>query len=356
MPPPQPPRWLPLPQPRSQSLRAAGPEPRAHWRAAVASQLDGYPDRTHFPIGRWGLWDSPGGSPGESEYSAPGPGIALRAPGHPLSKTPELDRSRRAGPSSGRAWAEERLAAGAVGAADPGLRSTLLSFLLSAPRDPLEAVDLLQGLRARTRGPKRVKPVPEPRSPRSAEEQREAPSKGPAGASGVWEGVEARAGLCWLLACKVLPTSHPVSQFFPLEFQYGWEGSRRTGASRGCSRTPLLPGERVLEYLQLSTRAHARVPPEPRPAPPSRVPGLSQLLLPLTASAAPKGCRCPGAERRGSAGRWSEVGRRGRRALDVRKALPHLWEGGHGGGTKKDPFRKHMPGIRGRELRTHRAE
>ena len=143
------------------------------------------------------------------------------------------------------------------------------------------------------------------------------------------------AGLCWLLACKVLPTSHPVSQFFPLEFQYGWEGSRRAGASRGCSRTPLLPGERVLECLQLSTRAHARVPREPRPAPPSRVPGLSQLLLPLTASAAPKGCRCPGAERRGSAGRWSEVGRRGRRALDVRKALPHLWEDGHGGGTKK---------------------
>lgn len=132
----------PLPsQARSQSPRAAGPEPHSHWPAAVAVragalgrepqlesgshpkardrpsplplalvsapedwiQLDGYPDRTHFLIGQWGLWDSSGGSPRESEYLARGPGIAPPAPGHPLSKTPELDRSRRAGLSSGRA-------------------------------------------------------------------------------------------------------------------------------------------------------------------------------------------------------------------------------------------------------------
>ncbi|XP_044900106.1 uncharacterized protein LOC109494089 [Felis catus] len=345
MPPPQPPRWLPLPQPRSQSLRAAGPEPRAHWRAAVASQLDGYPDRTHFPIGRWGLWDSPGGSPGESEYSAPGPGIALRAPGHPLSKTPELDRSRRAGPSSGRAWAEERLAAGAVGASSSLPLGILWRLWISRRGFELEHV-------APNRSSQSQSPGPQDQL-RSREKLPRRDLRGPPVCGREWKH---GAGLCWLLACKVLPTSHPVSQFFPLEFQYGWEGSRRAGASRGCSRTPLLPGERVLECLQLSTRAHARVPREPRPAPPSRVPGLSQLLLPLTASAAPKGCRCPGAERRGSAGRWSEVGRRERRALDVRKALPHLWEDGHGGGTKKDPFLKHMPGIRGRELRTHRAE
>ncbi|XP_042821386.1 uncharacterized protein LOC122233418 [Panthera tigris] len=308
MPPPQPPRWLPLPQPRSQSLRAAGPEPRAHWRAAVASQLDGYPDRTHFPIGRWGLWDSPGGSPGESEYSAPGPGIALRAPGHPLSKTPELDRSRRAGPSSGRAWAEERLAAGALG----GWRGTVLEKQ-AEPRKVRGKQGILWKPWISRRGFELEHVAPN----RSSQSQ----SPGPQDQLRSREKLP-RRDLRW-------------PRFFPLEFQYGWEGSRRTGASRGCSRTPLLPGERVLECLQLSTRAHARVPREPRPAPPSRVPGLSQLLLPLTASAAPKGCRCPGAERRGSAGRWSEVGRRGRRALDVRKALPHLWEGGHGGGTKK---------------------
>ncbi|XP_042770410.1 uncharacterized protein LOC122205859 [Panthera leo] len=215
------------------------------------------------------------------------------------------------------------------------LPSTLLSFLLSAPRDPLEAVDLSQGFELEHVAPNRSSqsqsPGPQDQL-RSREKLPRRDLRWPRVCRREWKH---GAGLCWLLACKVLPTSHPVSQFFPLEFQYGWEGSRRTGASRGCSRTPLLPGERVLECLQLSTRAHARVPREPRPAPPSRVPGLSQLLLPLTASAAPKGCRCPGAERRGSAGRWSEVGRRGRRALDVRKALPHLWEGGHGGGTKK---------------------
>lgn len=127
---------------RSQSPRAAGSEPHAHWPAAVAvragapgrepqlesgshpkawdrpsplplplvfapegrSQLDGYPDRTHFPIGRWGLRDSSGGGPRESEYLTRGPGIAPPASGHPLSTTPELDHSRRAGLSSGRAW------------------------------------------------------------------------------------------------------------------------------------------------------------------------------------------------------------------------------------------------------------
>lgn len=113
----------PLPsQPRSQSPRAAGPKLHSHWPVAVAvragaqreratagirfppqspvpplspplapegrSQLDGYQDRTHFPIGRWGLPDSSGGSPRESEYLAWGPGIASPAPGHHLSPTP----------------------------------------------------------------------------------------------------------------------------------------------------------------------------------------------------------------------------------------------------------------------------
>lgn len=109
----------PLPsQHRSQSPRAVDPELHAYWPTAVAvregaprerttagipfppqnpgpppspplapgsfpagrSQLDCYSDRTHFPIGRWGLWDSPGGSPGKSECSAQGPGIAQTVP------------------------------------------------------------------------------------------------------------------------------------------------------------------------------------------------------------------------------------------------------------------------------------
>lgn len=128
----------PLPsQPRSQSLRTVGPEPHAHWPASVAvragapwerttagirfppqspgpplflplalgsvpegrSQLDGYPDRTHFSIGRWGLWDSPGGSPEESVFRT-GSWDSTAGPGHPLSKTLELDHSRRAGLNS----------------------------------------------------------------------------------------------------------------------------------------------------------------------------------------------------------------------------------------------------------------
>lgn len=96
----------------------------------------------------------------------------------------------------------------------------------------------------------------------------------------------------------------------------------------------------VLECLRLPTRARARADPGPRSASPSRVPGL-----PLAAGAAPTGCGYPGAERRGSAGRWSEVGWRGHRGLDIGKHLPTS-AGGRPNGTKQ-VSQFPLPGFRG---------
>lgn len=142
-----------------------------------------------------------------------------------------------------------------------------------------------------------------------------------------------RVGLCRFLTCKVSPIPHSTPQFLPLEFQYGlWEAIRRTGVSRYCSLlTPPTYRERVPEGLRLPTRAHARPDPGSRSASPSRVPGLSQLLLRFAAGATSKGCGYPGAERRGSAGRWGAVGRRGHRGLDVGKHFPTSAKGRHGG-------------------------
>ncbi|CAD7667350.1 unnamed protein product [Nyctereutes procyonoides] len=276
MPPQQPPRWLPLPQPRSQWPRAAGSEPRAHWRAAVASQLDGYPDRTHFPIGRWGLWDSPRGSPGEAEDSAPGPGIAPSAPGHPLSTTPGLDHSRRVGLSSGRAWRRE--AGGRAAGCDQGCRQRLLRRDLLGPR--------LCG-----RGSKRG-----------------------AGVSESWP-----------------------AKSFPSECQYGWGAVRRTGASRGRPpRMPLFYPERVLGALRLSTRAHARAQPGPRPAPAPRVPGLSQLQPPLAAAAAPQGCRCPEQSAAGELGAGVRSGGEGIEHQTSGKRFPPLGSRGRERGHRAE--------------------
>lgn len=141
----------PLPsQPRSQSPHAAGPEPRAHWPAAVAvragrprkePQLESYShpkalDRpsplplplgplrrpepirrlprpnplSYWPLGSLGLpWREPRGI---REFAA-GSWDSAAGPRHPLSTTPELDHSRKAGLSSGRAW--RRREAGSCG-------------------------------------------------------------------------------------------------------------------------------------------------------------------------------------------------------------------------------------------------
>lgn len=82
----------------------------------------------------------------------------------------------------------------------------------------------------------------------------------------------------------------------------------------------------------------------------SRVPGLSQLLLRFAAGATSKGCGHPGVERRGSAGRWGAVGRRGHRGLDVGKHCPTSAKGRRGG-TKQVSlsrvFGAHTPLRRG---------
>lgn len=69
------------------------------------------------------------------------------------------------------------------------------------------------------------------------------------------------------------------------------EAVRGTGALRGCSpRAPPTYQERILKGLRRFTRARILADPGPRSASPSRVPGLSQLLLLLTAGATSKGC------------------------------------------------------------------
>lgn len=111
------------------------------------------------------------------------------------------------------------------------------------------------------------------------------------------------------------------------------EAVRGTGALRGCSpRAPPTYQERILKGLRRFTRARILADPGPPSASPSRVPGLSQLLLRLTAGATSKGCGYPGAECR--AGRWGEMGRGGHRGLDVGKHFPTSAKGRHGG-TKK---------------------
>lgn len=71
------------------------------------------------------------------------------------------------------------------------------------------------------------------------------------------------------------------ASIFPLDFQHGWE----------AVRTPPLYPARVLEYLWLSARPHSRAQPGPHPAPPPRVPGLSQLQPSLPAAHKAAGAR-----------------------------------------------------------------
>lgn len=132
---------------------------------------------------------------------------------------------------------------------------------------------------------------------------------------------------------------------------YG-EAVRRTGALLGCSPcAPPAYQERILKGLRRPTRVRARADPGSRSASPSRVPGLSQLLLLLTAGATSKGCGYPGGDRR--AGRWGEVGRGGHRGLDVGKHFPTSAKGRHGGTKKISLFRAfgaHTPLRRGRGM------
>lgn len=129
---------------------------------------------------------------------------------------------------------------------------------------------------------------------------------------------------------------------------YG-EAVRGTGALPGCSpRAPPTYQERILKGLP---RAREREDPGPRSASPSRVPGLSRLLLLLTAGATSKGCGYLGAECR--SGRWGEVGRGGHRGLDVGKHFPTSAKGRHGGTKKISLFRAfgtHTPLRRGRGM------
>lgn len=136
---------------------------------------------------------------------------------------------------------------------DPDLTLTLLSFIPSVPRDPVEGVHLMRGLRARTRGSRQVTRNPESRLPRAAEEELGS-CEGTSGAPRVCgRGWKPRVGLRQLLTYIVSPMQgetmqkvpHSVPQFFPLEFQYGlWGGCPRDRSFAGLlsSRTSNLPG------------------------------------------------------------------------------------------------------------------
>lgn len=77
---------------------------------------------------------------------------------------------------------------------DPDLTLTLLSFIPSVPRDPVEGVHLMRGLRARTRGSRQVTRNPESRLPRAAEEElARLLRRDLGGPSCMWEGVETQS-------------------------------------------------------------------------------------------------------------------------------------------------------------------